>query len=781
MAARISRPLSAGREWLRTHDPGYGALRRATRTALIMPAMFALGDKVIGNPMVGTFAAFGSFAMLLLVDFTGPIRDRLFAQAALGVSCALLICLGTLTSQSTWLAAVAMAVVAFAALFAGVVSSVLASATTALLLAFILPVSLPGPASSIPDRVAGWGLAATASLFAISLLWPAPARNPLRGAVTVACRALADRLRTGVSYMMSGGTPDAEQIHRAAVARADDAVHEMQSVFFATPYRPTGLATDARAVIRLVDELRWLSSIVLRSAPTRHPPGRAPQVYAVKIAAADVLERAADLLETPQAAGGGLGAALARMQAALTDLERATVTLLPVDASAPSDGERPAEEVVSSLDPSFRAQELSFVVAQIATNTDFAAAAARRTWIERLLGRQPEGLAGPLTSAQQRAGAHLARNSLALQSSLRGAVALGLAVLVADLSGVQHGFWVAFGTLSVLRSNALSTGQNLLRALAGTTAGFLVGGVLVYLIGTNTTVLWVLLPFAVLLAGLAPAAISFAVGQAAFTLTLLILFNILAPAGWRIGLVRVEDVAVGGLVSLVVGLLFWPRGAAAALGRALAGAYADSARYLADAVAYGVGRCDAAGPQSPPPHEQALRAAAASRRLDDVFRGYLSERGSKPVPLAEVTGLMTGVAGVRLAGDAVLDLWNRDGAQGGDRSAARRELLSAAGNVTSWYDHFGASLTGSEDVPNPLAPDEVGDGRLLEAVGRDLRGSDGQATSIGVRVVWTGDHLDAARRLQETLVGPARTAVSEHAFSPSDALLQWPPRQISRH
>ena len=70
--------------------------------------------------------------------------------------------------------------VAFAVLFAGVVSSVLAGATTALLLSFILPVSLAGGRLAIPDRLAGWGLAAAASLLAISLLWPAPARNPVR-------------------------------------------------------------------------------------------------------------------------------------------------------------------------------------------------------------------------------------------------------------------------------------------------------------------------------------------------------------------------------------------------------------------------------------------------------------------------------------------------------------------------------------------------------------------------------------------------------------------------
>ena len=55
-----------------------------------------------------------------------------------------------------------------------------------------------------------------------------------------------------------------------------------------------------------------------------------------------------------------------------------------------------------------------------------------------------------------------------------------------------------------------------------------------------------------------------------------------------------------------------------------------------------------------------MRAAAAARRLDDAFRGYLAERGAKPVPLAEVTSLVTGVGGLRLAADAVLDLWQRD-------------------------------------------------------------------------------------------------------------------------
>jgi hypothetical protein len=755
--------------WLRERDRGFVALRRAARTAVVMPAMFALGMEVIGNPIIATFAAFGSFAMLLLVDFAGPMRARLQAEAALAATGGVFICLGTLASRSAWVAAVAMALVAFGVLFAGVVSSVLAGATTSLLLAFILPVSLPGPVSSIPDRLAGWGLASGAALLAIRFLWPAPARDPVRGAATAGCRALAARLRLQGAHVL-GGEPGPSAAERdAAVARADGAVDALHSVFFATPYRPTGLSTAARAVVRLVDELRWLNTIVAQPVPQTRETTAYRHAGAVMTAAALVLERGGDLLDAPRRSPEALHAALAELRARLSELERGATLKLPVRTGA--DGgvvmEPPAGDVISSLDPGFRAQELGFAVWQIATNIDLAAAAERRGWLEQLVGRRPAGLPGPLSAAQERAGSHVERHSVWLQNSVRGAVGLGAAVLIANVSGVQHAFWVVLGTLSVLRSSALSTGQNVLRALLGTVAGFVVGALLVVLIGTDSTLLWLVLPVAVLFAGLAPAAISFTAGQAAFTLTLLILFNILAPEGWQVGLVRIEDVALGSAVSLAVGLLFWPRGAGAALGEALAEAYADSANYLAAAVGFGLGRCDSMTPSPPAPTDEATRAAAAARRLDDAFRSYLAERGAKPVPLAEVTSLVTGVAGLRLAGDAVLDLWQHGDEAGGDRAAARRELLASTEQMSGWYRDFAASLTGMGGVPEPSTHDESADRRLVNAVSHDLRGEDGQATAAAVRMIWTGDHLDAARLLQGMLVAPARTAVEQRALAPS--------------
>ncbi|WP_063762349.1 FUSC family protein [Streptomyces sp. NRRL F-5123] len=843
--------------WLRKRDPGLAATRRAGRGAIVMPGLFALCSQVIGSREMASFAAFGAFAMLLLVDFDGPVPRRLRAMAALAVTWAVLICWGTAVSRVTWLGVASMAVVGFAALFCGIVSSTLAGATTALLLGFILPVSLRAPLSALPDRLSGAGLAAGASMLAAALLWPRPATDPLTGPAVAVCRAVAARLRVDAALVLGPEPPDDA---RCAQATTDvtEAENRLRRAFDSTPYRPTGLSTGGRALVRLVDELTWLTAIVAHGGtPQDATRGRAAAPCRVRLAAADTLERAVDLLTSRTADPTPLRTAADRLRAALETLERDATSRLPgrqrdgdpgrpggsaggdgreraaadgeqqaaepdaaggagregaapgargrhafgPDATADGPatrgpGERPAAgepgagscggragfgsggaeggptgagsgaggadvaAFLGALDASFRAQELSFAVLQIAANVELAAAAERRGWADRLLGRAPRGLPSAPEAARERAAAHFSAHSVWLHNSVRGAAGLALAVAITDVASVQHAFWVVLGALSVLRSNALNTGQNAVRGLAGTVAGSVIGAGLLQLIGHDGVRLWYLLPVAVLLAGVAPAVISFAAGQAAFTVTLVILFNIGQVPSWRVGLFRVEDIAIGCAVSLVVGVLFWPRGAAAEVDKTMATAYRDSADYLADAVDYAVGCCSAGPEPAAAPLAAGRQAAAAARRLDDAFRGYLAERGPKPLPLAEMTALVTGVVGLRLAADAVLGLWQRAGDPHteAERAAARAELLSAADGVSAWYHGLAAGIRGGEPVPEPQPDDPAADARLAAAVRRDLRDDQGRATATAVRIVWTGDHLAAARRLQSSLaVAATRT------------------------
>jgi uncharacterized membrane protein YccC len=760
--------------WVRKHDANLVALRRAARTAIIMPGLFALSIEVIGDVQVATFAAFGSIALLMLVDFSGPMHGRLQAQAAISVTGAIFVCLGTLTSQTLWLSVVAMGVVAFIVIFAGVVSSVLASSTTSLILVFILSTAVPASPSVIPDRLAGWSMAAVVAFVAVWLLWPAKVPNNLRNAAANACRALAARLRADASFWLGETSYSTEQ-YAEVVAVADAAVDGLHRNFLAAPWRPTGLSISSRAVVRLVDELLWMGAQLDGITPPKITSPVIRHTCQTHSSSAAVLQAGADLLDQPSSSSSDLDVALRTLDTALGALESEISLQVPIgaehgeaqsatnDAGAESSDHR-IEEFVKSLDPSFRAQEIGFAAHSIGTNIDLAVAADRRSWLDAISGVQPGHSSSRLSSARERAAAHLDRHSVWLHNSVRGAVGLAVAVFVSEKTGLQHSFWVILGALSVLRSNALNTGQNALRAIVGTVIGFVAGAGLLVLVGTNTSLLWFLLPLALLVAGFAPTAISFAAGQAGFTLSLVILFNLLQPAGWRVGLYRVEDIAIGSAVSVGVGLLFWPRGAAAALSSTLRQAYVLSATYLEAAVNFSTEGNDGVDHPSLSPAKERTAAAAASRRLDDALRTYLAERNSKPFPLPEVTALLTGVANLRQTGDAVISLWESDDARpNGDQSSARDELSYEVTILRRWYERLGAALVGEATVPVAALKSETSDRHVIEAVRDDLRSADGPAAATAVRLIWTRDYLEATRRDQRTLVEPAQVVAANPA------------------
>ena len=726
-------------DWVAAKDPEYLALRRAVRAAIVTPICLLLTVEVIGDPVMATFSAFASIGLLILVDIPGPMRQRLVSYVALGGACSVLVCLATLLSGNVWLATISMAVVGFGVVFAGVLSSVLAASTTTLLLAWILPVSTKASAADIPARVSGWALGSALAILAVALIWPAGSSDPLRHQAAETCRRIAIRLRAQAIAAVNRSSADARTEDPDSAAAAQAAMNKLKGTFRRTPYRPTTLSTSGRAMVRMIDELDWVSVVAdqYRSA-VKHAPAVA-DVAAVWDAAADVLDRCAHVLGLPpdadsRAARTALDAALERLEAAM-HVVRHSATIR-------------SQLVFTSCEPSFRGQELSYAVRQVGRNVALMAAAEARSFVDQLLGRTPD-MQSSLGVARFRARSHFDVRSVWLHNSLRSAAALAVAVFVATQLGVQHSFWVVLGVLSVLRSTALNTGQSAVRGLLGTVVGFVVGGAILLGIGTNTVVLWVLLPFVLLAAGFAPAAISFLVGQAAFTLVVVMLLNIIHPAGWQVGLIRVEDVAIGCLVSLAVGLVFWPRGAATALGAALSAAYRSSAHYLSRAVdANLTGRGGAAIAEK-------ATALADFGRLDDAFRQFLAERGAKHVPLAEASSLVTGTVALRLSADAVVDLWHDvDGAK--DLGNADREVVASAQQIERWYDSLAESLSLDGHMPpDPISGKQIGEDRWAAALAADtVPGTEMSA----VRVIWTADHLDAARRLQPKLAEAARTA-----------------------
>jgi uncharacterized membrane protein YccC len=316
---------------------------------------------------------------------------------------------------------------------------------------------------------------------------------------------------------------------------------------------------------------------------------------------------------------------------------------------------------------------------------------------------------------------------------------------------VEHGFWVVLGTLSVLRSSALSTGSTALRAIGGTAVGVVLGSLIMVGVGTHVVALWILLPLAVLISGVAPSMISFAAGQAGFTVVVVILFNIIDPTGWRVGLTRIEDVAIGCGVSLIVGLLLWPRGAMAALGRALSDAFIASSGYLSDSVNR-ITTSDHVVETEP-----AQRMAhVAYLRLDDAFRQFLAERGTKVVPVETVARLFTGANRIRLAAYTLATLPRLESQPG----RSELESVAIAGSVLRdsynsshrWYEEFAEMLSDRrQSLEQPPVHTETLHHVLLAAFddARNQGRSDRLRTIL--RMLWVDELLESQREVQVVL------------------------------
>lgn len=747
--------------WARARDPNGRFVRRAARAAAVIPVAFAIGAEVVGDPQFATFAAFGAFALLLFVEFRGPRRARISSYALLGVVGAALITLGTLALRPAWLSVASMAVVGFAVLYAGVISSVIAAGGRAALLTFILPVMLPGDVSDLPARLAGWAVAWALAVPVAVFVWPPDEQDVLRARTADLCQALG-RMLSIAPRDPGEGDP------LVAMSRANAA---LRTAYHATASRPVALTTGSRLLVRLVDELEWVTTTVANAcaeAPEQWPEhGRA-----LRAAAASVLDACGVVLDhrgsgpTPEARND-LDAAVARLEETRVAVADQAVVALRAAAQVgavadahvtlAAPGERAAGEFERPL---YAAHELGYTVAMMARTVTVIGAADARPWFARLIGRRPE--ADPLgniavyseaAAAERIAIGHFDRHSVWLQNSVRGAAGLAIAVLLARLSGQREGFWIVLGALSVLRSNALTIGATVVRVLIGTLIGFAIGGAIVGVIGTDPAVLWPLLPIAVFVAGFAPDAISFAAGQAAFTVVVIILFNIIVPTGWQLGVLRVEDVAIGCGATLVAGALFWPRGAGAALGNALGEAYRRSAAYLRASVDYVAGH----GTVAPDMHGG---VTDASHRLDDALRQYLAERGAKQVPLESVTALANGASRLRLAGDAVAGLRRAypDTAQEIDDPVLDgpiRALRTQTAQVADWYESLADVVAGRRGVALPVNA-TVGNQSFLDVVlpAVDRCGEPDRAVRAE-RLLWSGQYVGDVSQIRGELVAPA--------------------------
>lgn len=611
-------------------DPEHDGFRRALRAAVVVPVAAAVSYAVSGPSQTLLFTIFGSIALLIAVDFPGNTYGRAVAYGGLAFNGAVLISLGTFAAHIPWLAVTLMFMIGVAVTFSGLLSEVIAAGQRATLMTFVLPACAPvGP---LDQRLLGWLIALALCVPAALFLFPPRHHDDLRRHAAQVCEALAGRIE---------GAATADEVNSA--------MNALHTNFLGAAFRPVALSAGSRALVRVIDDLQWLRDRVDDDAGRRLGAMAAPGSRVLRACAKVLNARRRSCRDQARA---DLVDAQAELLSVAVGSYRADIDSIlaePDDAAAVSLGRKLLNRRTIGA--------AIGVTGRIVTAA--AAADARPAWA-RVLGRRvPEtGLADRIYSGPQvvriiTAG-YLKTRAVTVRNSLRTGLGLSIAAAITFIFPIDHGLWVVLGAMSVLRSSALSTGTNVVRAVIGTVIGFCLGAVVIAILGIDPIVMWLLLPVVAFGSAYVPEIASFTAGQAAFTMMVLIVFNLMAPTGWQVGLIRVEDVAVGAIVGVIVSLLLWPRGAKPWIQFTIDAACFAGARYL-QATVFRVTRGASEQAQD---RVNALShdTLTANRTLDDTVRHYLSESGGPTDSRAPVVRASNRAMRLRAAADLIADI-----------------------------------------------------------------------------------------------------------------------------
>ncbi|MFR9778049.1 FUSC family protein [Micromonospora sp. MS34] len=719
-------------------DPERSVPRDALRAAVVLPGLLAFGRYVVGNESFATFAVFGGFALLIMSDFGGTGGERARSYLLATAAGAVLVAVGTLVSRGSVAVPAVMFLVAFVATFlAVVVGGHVGAARLGLLLAFVLAVTLPAAAAQLPMRLAGWLFAGLAATAAGLLLLPHAGPVALNRAAGAACRSVANLVD---AMARDPADPELPRLREAAGRATETA----RGRYAATAGRSIGSRRRLRAYAALLGDLQLIVGVAGR--PRYRPEHLARRGTgtegALVVAVSDALHRSAAALEGAEAAD--VGALDRRRRAHRQALERWTRRSLvrPV----------PAEQILDALAVDHTLRVLAHLSTRVGGNAAVAAGSAVDAE-----GFPVEGSLADRLARRRRLRwftSSVAPGSTAVRDSLRVAVGLAVSVWLAGRLGLPHAFWVVLGTLQVLRTNALGTARSVARAIGGNLVGVAAGAAVVLGATGRPALLWAVLPAAVFLSAYTAGSQRFLLSQAAFTLDLMIIFNLLAPVGWRLGLIRLADVGVGVAVSVALSLLMWPHGArrqfvrsAAAYHRAVIGQLRDAFdRLLAGAAT---------------DRPQAAAAPLGSRTRAELALGdYLSERPSGDLDPPSAVELLAGANYLAMAAQlleraAVEHGYRADrcpDAAGTVRSAQQAllgDLARLAGELAG-----GATASARSALPDLDAP--------VWACLREWR-TDDEAGGSAMALVVAAEWIRSIDHLSEDLAGPVARAAAAAA------------------
>jgi uncharacterized membrane protein YccC len=396
-------------------DPGHTALRRGVRAAIVLQLAVAITLLVMDSPQAALFAAFGTIGLLVNADFAGTWQRRLQAYVLMGLSGAAFLVIGWAAAQNPVSQVLVTAVVAFLLAFAAVLRGRVAAGAPGVLIVFIVAITFGGPASALPQYLAGWTLAVVLSTAAALLVLPRDRRLVIREALCDALQAAADLVHA------TWVDPD-DALRAQQLTRLDDAVERLNATYVGQPFRPAGTTGRDRALSLLVDEVNTARILLAGGVgSTAADPGEEIGTPDLARAVTEALAGIADALM-----GGS-----------------APPTAQPLDDARLVHHQRTEDWVLQRSAAGADTSGLALAV------RDGHAARVSSLVAEQLVELARQSLGAPvevlpdLPAVPERSWGAIVRAQLSLRSpwfrsALRSGVGLGIAIFVVEQFGVSH-------------------------------------------------------------------------------------------------------------------------------------------------------------------------------------------------------------------------------------------------------------------------------------------------------------------------------------------------------
>ncbi len=584
--------MPAGAGWYR--DPA--ALRAGARLALVVAVPF-LALYFAGAQLVAIWAMLGALN-IVLSGYGGSRRLIVLTMTALALAMATAALVGPLIAHSSVAVVLSTLVAGFAAGWLGLLSDYWRVGGPLALIVFVISVSVPGNIDTGLEAAIGvlvGGGAALAGMLLLPGASSAGLRDPLAASFESAASTLGRLVPARGGETGSGPAKAAAGGAAVGLEALRSRLEETRELLAANAWATTGRAPGEHLRVALIHDAERIAGDVGRLVALlgEEPLGRDERRLAAPLVEA-VVEASHDLAASIR---DGRPAETARLRAAAAQL-----------------GDEPSSPALIALRG--LADDVIAATANAAELARPIAAPGAVRVIE--LGRSEVYD----RRAERRSVRRALRRELSLESPyLLYGFRLGVAVAAATalyltlgLSNA-HGLWIPVTAVVVIQPTLEASVERALERVVGTLVGVAIALGLLALIEGEDAVIVVLFPF-LLFATVYFGRINYGVAVVFITLSVVLLFDFLSPAGASTGLERLTGTAIGIAIAAVATFALWPR----SLHRTLIA----SAAGLIDACA----RCLAASPETggDPPRDCGA-AAEALFRYRSAERLYVRQPG----------------------------------------------------------------------------------------------------------------------------------------------------------